>query len=387
MTTIENKILAARTSLLWDHPFFGALAVQLQMVDRTGQTMFGTMETDGKNIYYDANFVEKLTKDELIFVMAHEIMHPALKHHTRRQTRKPGRWNKAADYAINGELTECKVGKMPQGGLLDDRYTGMGAEEIYRILDDEADGDNSDEGMDPGGCGAVLDGCGQHDEAAIAEAEAEMDARIRQAAAIAKGVSAGNMPGSVKRLIDQLTKPKVDWREVLRRFIDDNSTRKDFSWARPNRRMLPLNFIMPGQVSDGISHIVIAVDTSGSIDEKALRTFASEINGVFGDGGVDKLTVVYTDTAVNHVDEFQLGDEIHMAPHGGGGTHFDAAMGWVIENVNDATAMIFFTDGLTCSFGEEPGMPVMWTIWGDSRRFDGIAEGLPYGEPIYLEAA
>ena len=173
MTTIENKILAARTSLLWDHPFFGALAVQLDTVDATDHPAINTMATDGKKLYFHGPFVEELTKDELIFVLAHEVMHNAFEHHTRRQSRDHKLFNIACDYAINGELVETKVGKMPKAGLLDARFTGMGAEEIYRILDEERQqnggksGGGDDGSSDPGGCGEVLDGCAQHDEAAI----------------------------------------------------------------------------------------------------------------------------------------------------------------------------------------------------------------------------
>ncbi|HMM73762.1 MAG TPA: VWA-like domain-containing protein [Rhodocyclaceae bacterium] len=392
-TEITNKILAARTSLLWDHPFFGALAVQLLTVDATDDPRITTMATDSKHLFYDAGFVDKLTKDELIFVLAHEVLHNAFEHHIRRQARDPGRWNRAADYCINGELTETKVGTMPKGGLLDARFTGMGAEEVYRILEDEepkgGGGGNqggAPQGSDPGGCGGVIDACSPHDEAAIAEASAEMQAKVRQAAALAAGKAAGNLPAGVKRLIVQLTRAKVDWRALLRRFIDESRT-KDYSWARPNRRFLQHGFILPGLISDGVSHLVVAVDTSGSIDDKALSAFAAEINGAFGDGMVDKITVIYTDTQVHRVEEYEAGDMLDLQPAGGGGTAFSNAFEWIAENCPDASAIAFFTDLEVHDFGDEPAAPVIWAVYGQSNQFEQLASKTPFGESVFINAA
>lgn len=377
-----DKILSAQTALLWDHPFFGVLMLQLKKVEITDPEQVDTMATDGRNLFYHPPFVDKLTKDELVFVLAHEVMHNALEHHIRRQSRKPGRWNVAADYAINGELVECQVGTMPSGGLLDERFTGLSTEEIYRILDEENNGDDSSEGgNDPGGCGGTLDGCPQYDEAAKAELRAEIQTQIRQAAMTAKAALSGSLPAAVQRIIDELLMPKVDWRAVLRRFIDESSTH-DFSWAKPNRRLLPLGYITPGQVSDGVSHIVIAVDTSGSIDDEILLDFAAEINGAFGEGAVDRLTVIYADTHVHNVEEFETGDELKLNPKGGGGTAFSNTFLYISEHYPDARATIYLTDMYVCDFGEEPPHPVLWGVYGRTQDFNNIDP--PFGELINI---
>jgi predicted metal-dependent peptidase len=381
----EDIILAAQTALLWDHPFFGVLLLQLKKVDATDDPRIETMATDGRHLFYHRPFVEGMKKDECIFVLAHEVMHNALEHHIRRQHRKPGRWNKAADFAINGELVECKVGTMPKIGLLEPRFTGLSAEEIYRILDEENNGDDSDEdSMDGGGCGGVIDGCAPHDEAAKAELRAEMQTQIRQAAMTAKAAQAGKMPAGIQRIIEQLLKPKVDWRAVVRRFMDEASTR-DFSWAKPNRRLLPLGFITPGTVSDGVSHIVIVQDSSGSMfDDKSCKEVAAEINGAFQEGAIDKLTVMYADAAVQGIEQFEIGDELVIRPKGGGGTAFSDTFRVITEKFPDARAVIYLTDLEVFDFGEEPPMPVLWGVYGDPRNFDRVTANIPFGEPISI---
>lgn len=379
---VEDHMLAAQTALLWDHPFFGVLMLQMKKVDATEDPEIDTMAVDGRHLFYHTPFVLGLKKDELMFVLAHEVMHNAFEHHIRRQHRKPGRWNKACDYAINGELVECKVGRMPQGGLLEERFTGLSAEEIYRILDNENNSDDSDEGQgDVGGCGTTKDGCAPHDEAAKAELRAEMQTQIRQAAMAAKSAKQGNLPAGIQRIIDELLTPKVNWRAILRRFIDESITR-DFSWTRPNRRLLPLGYITPGTVSDGVSHIVIAVDTSGSINGDILRDFAAEINGAFGEGAVDRLTVIYADAQVHNVQEFETGDELTLNPAGGGGTAFSDTFRKINEYYPDARATIYLTDMYVSDFGDEPPHPVLWGVYGRTQDFNQIAA--PFGETINI---
>lgn len=381
---VQDKLLAAQTALLWDHPFFGVLMLQLKKVDATKDPRVDTMATDGRHLYYHEPFVMGLKKEELVFVLAHEVMHNALEHHIRRQHRKPGRWNKAADYAINGELVECKVGKMPDCGLLNPAFTGLSSEEIYRILDEENNGDDSDEdSMDGGGCGGVIDGCAPHDEAAKAELRAEMQTQIRQAVMAAKAAQAGKMPAALQRLIDEILMPKVDWRAVLRRFIDESSTR-DYSWANPNRRLLPFGIVTPGTVSCGVSHGIIVQDSSGSVfDEEACRDFAAEINGAYQEGAVDKITVIYADAKVQAVEEFENGDEMKLTPIGGGGTAFSDTFRVITEQYPDARFVVYLTDMYVSDFGQQPPMPVLWGVYGrDSRDFATLSP--PFGECINI---
>jgi len=381
--TTDKKIVSAKASLMFNHPFFATLASRLTTIE---DPAIRTMATDGRHLIYSPDFVDGLNREELTFVLAHEVMHNALEHHCRRQSRDPKRWNIACDYAINGELEEAGVGKMPKCGLIDPTYTGRAAEEIYALLPEDSGGKG--DGQDPGGCGGVLDAAGPGDQAALKEAAAEVRVAVRQAANAATGKMAGSMPESMKKLIEKLLAPVVDWQAVLRRFIDENSNRTDYAWTRPNRRMLPHGLILPGQISDGISHIVIICDTSGSIygEPEALNRFNAEINGAFGDGMIDKITVVYADARVSSWHEFQRGDEVKLEPTGGGGTAFADSFRWVAENANDASAVIYLTDLYVNEFGDEPHCPVMWAVYGDSRNFADLAAATPFGEAISLAA-
>ena len=127
------RIQKARTALLLDHPFFGALLFRL---GGRSSTSIETMATDGVSIYYNPGYVETLSAAELAGVLAHEVMHPALQHHTRRGGRNPKRWNIACDYAINPLLIDAGF-TLPKDVLIEHRFRGMSAEQIYNLIEEQ----------------------------------------------------------------------------------------------------------------------------------------------------------------------------------------------------------------------------------------------------------
>lgn len=391
--TPDKKILSARTQLMINQPFFAALAVQMGAVDASGDPRIDTAATDGRSLFYNPDFIASLKGPEVQFVLAHEVLHVALEHHIRRGQRDPKRWNIACDYVINWELNEAGVGKMPKCGLLDETYADLSAEEVYSMLPEDAGrggsgGDGGGEGgADPGGCGGILDACAPHDEAAKERISAEVRTMVRQAANIAKASNAGNLPGNIARLIEKLLEPKVDWRAELRRFVDQ-VIQADYSWMRPNRRYLPHRLIMPSVRSDeALAHVVICVDTSGSIDDATLQAFGGEINGIFGDGFVDRITVIYCDTDVARVEEFNRGEELELRAAGGGGTAFSRVFRFIADEVLEPSVTVFFTDLLVDDFGDEPACPVLWAVQGSSPAFEALRGQPPFGEAISLAEA
>lgn len=124
------RISDERSILIQDHCFFGTLALYLKVII---DESFGTMATDGKRLFAAPTFIEQITDPELRGVIVHEILHCALKHHTRRGDRDPELWNMACDYVINPMVIKAGF-TLPRGCLFDKRFAGMGAEEVYEIL-------------------------------------------------------------------------------------------------------------------------------------------------------------------------------------------------------------------------------------------------------------
>jgi predicted metal-dependent peptidase len=390
-----EKVIRARTNLLIGQGFFGVLALQLRIVEctvlPTGQAN-DTMAVDGKNLYYNAEFVTKLTDREVEAVWAHEVMHCALQHFSRLGHRDPWIWNLAGDFVINADLKHAGF-TLPVPHLYDQKYEKMTTEDVYEDLYKNAKkitvtisygkgkGGDGKKQMDPGQCGGVIEAPGG--EQGQSEAQQTWESNVRQAIAVAKANNAGTVPGYLQRLVDQLEQPKVSWRDLTRRFIDQSMS-KDISWARLSRRSTALGTWLPGYISDALNHLIMVVDVSGSINEPLLREFVSEVAGALDQGTCDRLTVLYADTHVRHVDEWVKGDLVTPTIIGGGGTDFRDSFEWITANAPDASCVIYLTDMYTSDFGDDPGMPTLWAVYSQAAEYEQLLNKAPFGSGVWV---
>jgi predicted metal-dependent peptidase len=363
--SIETRMAKAKTSLVLEHPFVGSIAMNMPIyLDES----VGTAATNYKSLIFAPSFVDKLTDEELKFLLAHECMHPMLQHNFRRGGRDPRKWNQAGDYVINQLLTDEGIGKMPEVGLLDKAIYDAGggsADGIYKILPDTEEGD----GNDP------LDDCqdGEGSPAEIAQQEAEWKVKVAQAAQAAKMM--GKMSAGLQRIVGEVLDPKVDWREVMQRFVEKckADTR---SFARPNRRFLPQGMYLPSMSGEALGEVVFAIDCSGSIDDKLLAQFAAEVRTVKEDSNPSKIHLVYFDSEVSHHGVFTRDDDLHVEMHGGGGTAFSPVFKYISEQNIEPVACVFLTDLCCNDFGDAPSYPVLWV-----STESGTA---PFGEIVLM---
>ncbi len=372
----SQKIARARAGLILDQPFFGALA--LRQVLRENPSI-KTARTDGQTLEYNPTFIDSLPLEQVKGVLAHEVMHVAAAHHSRRQDRQKRRWNIAADYAINDLLVQSGFA-LPAGAL-----RGMGtdksAETIYNTLPDDPPGGQGQGDQDPGGCGEVCDAPGTDGQAAspgeLRQAEAESKVATSQAAQAAKNM--GTLPAGLARFVEEVLEARVPWREVLRRFVDQTA-RNDYTWTRPNARYMAQGLYLPSLYSQEMAPIVIAVDTSGSIRQEELSQFSAEITTIIQDTR-SHATVIYCDTDVAGVEEFDPeGLPIVLHAAGGGGTDFRPPFAHVDTEGLTPGCLIYLTDGECSRFPDAPEYPVLWALTGSSRHFSP-----PFGEIIEIK--
>ena len=377
MTPASESFANARAALLVGSPFWGVLSLRLLPIE---DPSIKTMETNGVTIRYNPDYVAGLSRPQLRTVIAHETMHCAALHHTRREGRDPKRWNIACDYAINPLLAEADF-EMPENVLLDQAYEGMSAEEIYGRLPENQGDDQEDDG-DPGGMGGVADApsgsdvpgqpggdapsqadlSGQEEAWTIAAAQAEATAK-------AMGIGAGDAARAIR---DQVA-PKIDWRDVLRRYLSV-AAKSDYSWTPPNRRYIARRLYLPSLRSETLGPVVIAVDTSGSIDDATLAKFGAEISAILEDAAPEAIHVVYCDDAVAATETYELGDVISLTPHGGGGTAFRPVFDWIAGSEILPVCAVYLTDLCGHDFGPAPDYPVLWVTTD--------ATSAPFGEVI-----
>jgi predicted metal-dependent peptidase len=363
--TIKIRLAKAKTALILEHPFIGTVALSMPFVL---SREIPTAATNGKRVQFNPDFVNTLTDEEVKFLVAHECLHPMLEHNYRRQERHHRRWNKAADYVINKLLVDDSIGRMPKVGLHDPNiYTAGGgtSDGIYNILPEE-----DDSGID-----GLLDNCEDADgsPAEQAQEQAEWKVKVAQAAQAAKMM--GKLSANMERLVDEVLKPKIDWRDVLQRFLVKARTDQR-SFSRFNRRFIAQGLYLPSVSGEQMGEIVFAVDCSGSIDQHTIAQFAAEISNVKDDLMPARIHVMYFDSEVSHVESYEQHDDLDIKPHGGGGTDFAPVFDEIIEHGLTPVAIVFLTDLCCSSFGNQPDAPVLWVSTDEGNA--------PFGEVVVM---
>ena len=444
MKAIEDKLVAARTKLILDKPFLGALVLRLPL-QVANPAWCPTTGTDARKFYYNPEYVQELRTEEAQFVLAHEALHCALSHFARRAHRVKHRWDLACDYAINPILIDDGL-KPPPGLIMMKEYVGMTAEEIYPLLDDndmsetldqhlydkennpsEGGRDTSDNPLDnrdkqdastslsdrppeteqePGDSRSLSEVEGNNtdqqpevegnnpsqqpspDEPTengepppppLSQQEAEdlsVQWQQRLAGAAQQAQQAGKLSGVMKRLVEELLQPRLPWRNMLAHYMTAVA-RDDYSYARPSsRRGDPA--IFPSLKSYQIN-AVVALDVSGSVNDKELRDCLSEINAIKGQVRA-AVTLLACDSEVveGFPRRFEPWEEatLPQAMPGGGSTDFRPVFDWVQTQDQAPDILVYFTDAQGYFPKVPPNFPVIWLVKGKSP--------VPWGTRVQL---
>jgi len=375
---VRELLVTARVGMLLRASFFGNLATRLKLVN--ADEWCSTAATDGRNFYYNTKFIKMLKPKEVEFLFGHEVLHCVYDHFGRRGERDPQLFNIAADYCVNADLKKHKVGEFitTVPCLYDTKYTNWSAEEVYddlyenaekidlqdlldKMLDQHLDGEGEGEGDDRDGKGPA-----QYSK----EEREQIKQEIKEAMLSAAQTSdAGNIPGGVKRLVQHLTEPKMDWRELLRMQLQ-STIKSDYTFTRLNRKGWDCDAILPGMDYDERIDVAIAMDMSGSIGAEQGMDFLSEVKGIMEEFSNFNIHLFCFDTNVYNPQDFtadnldDIGDYELM---GGGGTDFDAIFKYLKQEEIEPKRLLVFTDGYP------------WNSWGDANYCDTV--WIIHGDP------
>lgn len=411
---VYKEIVTARVKLLFEKPFFGQLAARMVCIDASAWCK--TAATDGRHFYYNREFIKGLTKAELLFLIGHEVLHCVYDHLGRRGGRDPKIWNMANDYIVNWTLKDQLVGQMPSMGLYDPKYTDdLHSEELYEILkknsvtikmpldehlemsgqgDGDGDGDNDGDqdgngqpklGNGQGGGTVDVTVMGKDGPPKLTEEDLQKIRNEIKAAVIqtAQQVGAGKVPAGVRRMIQELIEPKMDWRSLLDAHIR-SSIKDDYTFRRISRRSWGSGFVLPAQDFMDTIDIAVSIDASGSMSETMLRDILSETKGIMQTFRDFKLKLWTFDTQVYSYKEFtpENLDEIDdYALGGGGGTMFECNWQHMKAEGLEPQRFIMFTDGYPGgSWGEENYCDTLFVIHGN----DSIVA--PFGMTAYYDS-
>ena len=391
--TAEQRIERCHVNLM-KHPNFCLFSGLFMVGKITVDDETPTAKTNGVSVTYGREFVERLTDKALAFLILHENMHKAYRHMVvwKALYKKNAQLaNMACDYVINLQLQDydphAKDIEFPLDedgtaiGLLDEKYRGMDAHQVFILLEKEL---GSDYGKG-GGNKYVLDehdwdGAEEMSAEEVEESAKEIETALRQGA-----ILAGKMKGEVSREIQELLTPKVDWKEALRDFIKTTMQGKDqTTWRKLHKRYIGLDIIMPSTYSEQIGSIVVAIDTSGSIGREELAQFLSEVKLICDEVTPESLDLLYWDTEVASHETYR-GHELSTVTDvtqakGGGGTSPECVPKYMHENNISAECLIMLTDGhinkqKDSDWNVISPIPVMWCVKGNSRFNSNSVQG------------
>lgn len=340
----DLKVSHCMYKLMKDHGFYGSMAVQVGV---SRDDTIKTMSALPTGIKWSGFFVELLTEEEIIAVLIHEVLHIVLYHHTRMGKRDHNLWNIACDYAVNPIVKRMNL-KLPDGALIDERFEGWTAEKIYSNLEKEKDelpelpewGIVSPNGDEKG------QGSGGEDKSSSMSNELEevhIDQMIKTAAITAKG--RGDLPAFIKNLVDKMEQNKIDWENVLLRFVAGDQP-QELSMRRIDRQAYYLHdMLLPTICGEGVGNLVVYIDTSASVDIPLYKKFLGSIHAISEDIKPKSITIIYCDTEVNKVETYEGGDPIKsISMVGRGGTRITPVFDYIKENNLDVDHFIGFTD-------------------------------------------
>lgn len=394
--TAERKLQRVMINLM-RNPKFALISSGVSVGKRVICDDTATAKTDGRDEWYGRGFVDTLPEEQIAFVMCHEWMHKLYRHLTiwrKLHEENAPLANAACDYVINLQLRDLDkfeqfiaMPRNPDGtlmGLCDERFRGMNAKQVFDILKQE---------QQSGGSGSGKGGSGEMDEhdwdgaQDMTEEEKETLARdIEQAVreGIINDKKFGGGAGGLSLALGELLKPKVDWRKELREFVKSVCAGRDTSsWRKPNRRFLGDDIFMPTMVSERVGHVVIGIDTSGSIGAEELNEFLSEVQSIAEEVSPETVDLLYWDTRVAAHETYTDGAVALITqstkPKGGGGTAPSCVSQYLADKRIEPEVIVMLTDGYVPNWGSDWTAPILWCIVG------GNAATAAHGRTIHIQ--
>ncbi len=385
--TEEQRLTKAVVSIM-GNPKYTALAGVLMIGNRNivDDPSVPTACTNGRDEMYGREFVKQLNDAELRFLVLHEVYHKLFRHLTTWQhlyQQDAQLANMACDFVINLKIVDdnakdrfATMTGILEGGCYDTKYAGMDTAQVYNLLRDDQDGNEGGQGSEslPDG-GQPFD---EHDWDGAEEMTAdeqrelarEIDEAVRQGALVAGKLGSGG-----DRDLAELLQPQVNWREVLREFVQTTCTGSDYStYRRPNRRYLSSGMYMPSGISEQVGELVVAIDTSGSIGQRELSAFLTEVKEICETVHPESVRLMYWDTRVCRDEKYDMHELDTLVqstkPAGGGGTDVTCVTDYIRDNNINAQAAIVLTDGYLFGGWGQWTMPVLWCVMDSGRTAD-----------------
>lgn len=379
---LTKKISQAKAKLLVDYPYFGTLASRLELVLNDDIQAF---KCDGKKLQYSSMFLENAEVSEIEFILANGAMHTSLTHENRQNNRSGWLWQMATDMAINDMLVENGLNR-PDEAQYRVRFKGMYAEEIYAELKSDMIREDENLEYEADDAGDVQKTDKKSEENKEAKEQTQTQEQIQEEilqeqllaeeaiSLLASEFQKGEVPSHIERFFKLDFLGKIDWRDELKSALD-RYFRDDYVLIPPNKKFLSQGIYLPSTTSQTF-RLVIAVDSSGSVDDELLSEFLSEVNFLMSLVSHYQIELIVCDEKIHLHKTFYSGDTLECEVKGGSGTDFRPVFEFLKNEFDDVKLLLYFTD-LEGRFPTEvPNYDVKWVSPKE--------KSVPFGELIVL---
>ena len=366
----QEQLAKTCKDLMLKEPFYGMFLIMLNKV-WTDKVPTAGVGRNGINyqLYINPEFWDKLTDLQRIGLLKHELLHIGFFHVTDfdhlsdRDVR-----NMAMDIEINQYIDKDWL---PEGGCTLDsieknfgitlkkkmgtkyyydelmQFKSQMSDALKQYLKDTHAGWEEFEDID---------------EATQKLVQKQTEHILKEVAEQTKK-STGSIPGEFQELLDRINSkepPKFDWRGYLRRFAGASMeiyTKK--LRRKPNKRFED----NPGLKIKKRRHILVAIDTSGSVSSEELKEFFHEIDHIHRTGC--EVTVIQCDTSIKAVEKYKRNMDLKIK--GRGGTSFDPVIDYYNEHRGNYSCLVYLTDG-EASAPEKARGKMLWVLSSKSKR-------------------
>lgn len=359
----NSKLQKAKASLMLEAPYFGNIASSIEIVKNDS---IPTYRYRNGKLYLNSEWTQTLSNAEIVSILANTAMKKVLHHEERGEKKSSRVWDLATDYAINSMLLQNGF-ILPPEAPYDMQFEGMYAEEIYKLLSNDSDIDEEDSSDE------------QDSEDNNNNTENRLEKKLEKAylkSLFDKMNRESLLPEGLERVIPSYFKNRIDWKERLRRYINE-FMKSSYRFMPPNSKHLYRGYALPSLYSDTIE-IVVAIDVSGSIDEESLGIFFSELESIMMTFGEYAIDVITCDYKIRGVSRYTTAEPIiRPTLEGGGSTDFRPLFDYVSKAIDNPKLIIYFSDAQGVFPDDTPNIDTLWILNSDAN--------VPFGEKIVIE--
>jgi predicted metal-dependent peptidase len=367
----QEKITQAKTKLMLENPYFGSLISSLEL---RVNNMLRNSRNLGDVFEYNDEYLEVLSINEVSTLLANAALHQALFHSKRGKNRVSSVWYLASDYAINDLLVENDF-MLPPMANYTSRFERLYAEEIYTILLSELDLEDSDETLNKEEQQVEEMEEQELPQEAYEELLAQEEYELLVKQLNSKLEKHDDLPKGIERFIATNREAQIVWRDELYRYVNAHA-KSDYRMFPPSKKHLYRGIALPSIYGEELK-IVVAIDTSASIDDELLRKFLAELYEIMQVFTHYVIELIECDASIQNIQRLTPMESLEPTLKGGGGTNFTPVFDYVERMNEDFKFLIYFTDGKGAFPKYEPTIDTLWVM---AEVCD-----VPFGEVLELK--